>query len=411
MTPRAFRLWSFVHKWSSLIATVFMLMLCLTGLPLIFHHEIEHLTLPELETLPKDHTAVPVQSIIDRADRNRPDEHVLYAFFDDEDPLVMVATGASPMSLPETFHYQTFDLRNGRRLDVAQPTEGFMYVMRRLHVDLFAALPGMLFLGLMGLLVMVAIVSGVVLYAPFMRKQPFATVRTQRSRRLRWLDLHNLLGIVTVVWLAVVTLTGMINTLAVPIERLWQASELAAMSASHRDRPVPEHYAAADRVTGAVRAAFPDSHLLTLAFPGTPFASPHHGGTRPMGDGQYVLGRAGRRRHGGPVQMASGGGGRAPHRGFRSVRSSVPHPTGVLCQPTGVDGAGVSIVHLLHLRRRAQPGAPGSGSARAPDRPAVDSTTVMAIAAHRTPHRQCAHLQLSGGGDPALDSPRLPSVL
>lgn len=284
MTPRAFRLWSFVHKWSSLIATVFMLMLCLTGLPLIFHHEIEHLTLPELETLPKDHTAVPVQSIIDQADRNRPDEQVLYAFFDDEDPLVMVATGASPMSLPETFHYQTFDLRNGRRLDVAQPTEGFMYVMRRLHVDLFAALPGMLFLGLMGLLVMIAIVSGVVLYAPFMRKQPFATVRTQRSRRLRWLDLHNLLGIVTVVWLAVVTLTGMINTLAVPIERLWQANELAAMSASHRDRPVPEHYAAADRVTGAVRAAFPDSHLLTLAFPGTPFASPHHYGIYLVGN-------------------------------------------------------------------------------------------------------------------------------
>ena len=136
----------------------------------------------------------------------------------------------------------------------------------------------------MGLLVMVAIVSGVVLYAPFMRKQPFATVRTQRSRRLRWLDLHNLLGIVTVVWLAVVTLTGMINTLAVPIERLWQASELAAMSASHRDRPVPEHYAAADRVTGAVRAAFPDSHLLTLAFPGTPFASPHHYGIYLVGN-------------------------------------------------------------------------------------------------------------------------------
>ncbi|MCU5782757.1 PepSY-associated TM helix family protein [Alcanivorax balearicus MACL04] len=284
MTSRAFRIWSFVHKWTSLVATVFMLMLCLTGLPLIFHHEIEHLTLPELETLPEDHTTVAVQSIIDQADHNRPDEQVLYAFFDDEDPLVIVATGASPMSAPETFHYQTFDLRNGRQLQVAQPTEGFMYVMRRLHVDLFAALPGMLFLGLMGLLVMVAIVSGVVLYAPFMRKQPFATVRTQRSRRLRWLDLHNLLGIVTVVWLTVVTLTGMINTLAVPIERLWQASELAAMSASHRDRPVPEHYAAADRVTGEVRAAFPDSHLLTLAFPGTPFASPHHYGVYLVGN-------------------------------------------------------------------------------------------------------------------------------
>jgi uncharacterized iron-regulated membrane protein len=34
--------WAWVHKWSSLICTAFMLLLCLTGLPLIFSHEINH---------------------------------------------------------------------------------------------------------------------------------------------------------------------------------------------------------------------------------------------------------------------------------------------------------------------------------------------------------------------------------
>ena len=37
------------HKWSSLVCTVFMLLLCLTGLPLIFHHEIGHLLGTEVE--------------------------------------------------------------------------------------------------------------------------------------------------------------------------------------------------------------------------------------------------------------------------------------------------------------------------------------------------------------------------
>ena len=41
--------WSWVHKWSSLICTVFMLLLCLTGLPLIFHHELGHLLGTEVE--------------------------------------------------------------------------------------------------------------------------------------------------------------------------------------------------------------------------------------------------------------------------------------------------------------------------------------------------------------------------
>ena len=42
MTPLTIRRWSWIHKWSSLICTVFMLLLCVTGLPLIYHHEIIH---------------------------------------------------------------------------------------------------------------------------------------------------------------------------------------------------------------------------------------------------------------------------------------------------------------------------------------------------------------------------------
>ena len=40
LSARALRAWSWLHKWSSLVSTAFLLMLCLTGLPLIFHHEI-----------------------------------------------------------------------------------------------------------------------------------------------------------------------------------------------------------------------------------------------------------------------------------------------------------------------------------------------------------------------------------
>ena len=37
------KLWFLIHKWTSLVCTLFLLMLCITGLPLIFHHELEHL--------------------------------------------------------------------------------------------------------------------------------------------------------------------------------------------------------------------------------------------------------------------------------------------------------------------------------------------------------------------------------
>jgi len=69
-----------------------------------------------------------------------------------------------------------------------------MHIIHSLHVDLFAGLPGTLFLGFTGALLRVAIVSGVVLYAPFMRKLDFGTVRHDHAARTRLRDLHDMLG-------------------------------------------------------------------------------------------------------------------------------------------------------------------------------------------------------------------------
>jgi len=41
MSQRSLRVWSIVHRWTSLVCTAFMLLLCLTGLPLVFGHELD----------------------------------------------------------------------------------------------------------------------------------------------------------------------------------------------------------------------------------------------------------------------------------------------------------------------------------------------------------------------------------
>jgi len=51
-------------------------------------------------------------------------------------------------------------------LDEPMPERGFMYMVRGLHEELFACLPGQLFLGVMGVLFVVAIISGAVVYGP-----------------------------------------------------------------------------------------------------------------------------------------------------------------------------------------------------------------------------------------------------
>ncbi len=90
-------------------------------------------------------------------------------------------------------------------------------------------------MAVIGLLFLIAIVSGVVIYGPFMRKQDFGSVRTGRSLRLRWLDMHNLLGVVTIVWTLVVGATGIMNELTIPLFKLWMKNDVRAMLAPFRD--------------------------------------------------------------------------------------------------------------------------------------------------------------------------------
>jgi uncharacterized iron-regulated membrane protein len=170
---------------------------------------------------------------------------------------------------------------DARTADVlAQPKfdEGFMYVMFKLHVDLFAGLPGKLFLGFMGLLLLVAIVSGVVLYSPFMRKLDFGTVRRDKRPRLKWLDLHNLLGVVRLVWAFVVGGTGMINTWADLVIKYWQYDQLSTLLAQYQGQsvtPVAER-GSVQASMEAAQARVPGTKLSFVAFPGTSFSSPHH---------------------------------------------------------------------------------------------------------------------------------------
>ncbi|TEL83046.1 PepSY domain-containing protein [Pseudomonas aeruginosa] len=278
MTAKTLRTWYLVHKWTSLISTIFLLMLCLTGLPLIFHEEIEHYfePHPQLEPLTAESPRIDYDDVIARALAARPGEVVRFLVFEKDDPLGLVISAPSLVPPPENGHMQPFDARTGEFFDALPPPGGFMYLMLKLHTDLFLGLPGYLFLGLMGLLLVASLVSGVVVYTPFMRKLDFATVRAERSRRLKWLDLHNLLGIVTLSWVLVVGVTGVINTLALPILMLWQGGQLAEMTAPYKDAPPLQRLGSLDAALATARRAAPDMEVSFVGFPGTQFSSQHH---------------------------------------------------------------------------------------------------------------------------------------
>ncbi|MBX3586999.1 MAG: PepSY domain-containing protein [Ramlibacter sp.] len=280
MTARAIRAWRWTHQWSSLVCTAFMLLLCLTGLPLIFHHEIGHLLGTEVEAPPvaANTPHASLDRVLDVARARYPDRVVQFSSQAEDSTDLWFVTLTPTPAPTANFRQVVVDARTAQALPSPRLDEGFMWVMLRLHVDLFAGLPGKLFLGLMGLLLLVAIVSGVVLYAPFMRKLDFGEVRRERSARVKWLDLHNLLGIVTLVWALVVGATGMINTWADLLIRHWQDGQLSTLLAPYKDEPVLPlaQRGSVQRSLEAALAHAPGMKLSFIAFPGTAFSSPHH---------------------------------------------------------------------------------------------------------------------------------------
>lgn len=279
LTSKTIRIWSRVHTWTSLISTVFVLLLCITGLPLIFHHEIDHWLYEETEPaqVPANTPPADLDRVVAAGLAKFPGQAVQFMFWDRDEPdLVMLSIGETVDSDPENNRIARLDAHTGQYLDEYDYRSRITYIFLKLHIDMFAGLPGKLFLGLMGLLFCAAIVSGVVLYWPSTRKLNFGAVRRERSRLVRWLDLHNLLGIVTVVWALTVGFTGVINTWADLVFKIWQNGQLAEMTAAYRDRAAPQGPTSVQAAVAAARKLMPGMAPSFVALPGNPFSSKSH---------------------------------------------------------------------------------------------------------------------------------------
>ncbi|KAK0361199.1 hypothetical protein LTR94_024299 [Friedmanniomyces endolithicus] len=275
MRTRTIRAWSWAHKWSSLISTLFLLMLCITGLPLVFTHEIQEALLnQDWQPANPSGELLDLDAVLAAGLSRHPGETPAFMSFDEDRPVVNVTT-INPDGPPGRYSFEPIDQTSG---DPAAPVAGHpvMEFLLQLHTDMFLGLPGMLFLGAMGLLLVVAVISGVVLYAPFMRRLPFGVVRAAKSARTRWLDYHNLLGIVTVAWVLVVGATGVVNTLATPILAYWKDTALKGLTDAYDAPAALGERASLDAAVTRAKQALPGMQLQFVAFPGTDYSTQHH---------------------------------------------------------------------------------------------------------------------------------------
>jgi uncharacterized iron-regulated membrane protein len=280
---KSIKRWFWWHRWASLICTLFLLMLCITGLPLIFGDEIDGWLNPtHYEQLPPDAPKANIDNMVQIARHRYPGQLVNSIFIDDDEPQVLVTMGPVMDAADKRAHSLQFDSRTGKLLKDEPPFNQqpltFIGFMLDLHADLFLDLPGELFLGFMGVLFVISIISGIVLYGPFMKKLDFGTVRFERSKRLKWLDLHNLLGIATAVWLLVVGLTGVMNELATPLFGIWQITDVKTMLDKYKGHAITNQseLSSVQAAYTTAQKAQPGMTVTSIVYPGNQFGSPYH---------------------------------------------------------------------------------------------------------------------------------------
>ena len=282
LTAAAVKRWHAVHKWSSLISLLFMLVAFSSGLPLVFGEEIHRLeqwlAAEAADAEAGNETALPLDALISRARQARPGTALQLMYRDHIDPratyFALGKSAAAPLIESEFLRIDNF---SGEYLGAEFYAEGVMGFFLLLHTQLFMGLGGMLLLGFIGLLFLLALLSGVVLYAPFMRQRSFAVIRLDRGRRGRWLDLHNSAGIILLTWAFVVGATGVINTVDNLLIHFWLQNDLQQITAND-----PVTASAAGRLTSAQRAlelgaeAMPDGEFNFMTFPGAEYSSDRH---------------------------------------------------------------------------------------------------------------------------------------
>lgn len=275
-----FNLW--VHRWASLIATLPFLVLCVTGVILIFHEEID----AALGVAPAD--AAPTEARLTEcmanAAKDFPDERVLSIGLDPEGhPGVFLIVTAAPAETGfDHAKLRLYDLNTGTLMGDADPSKTFTGWVLELHAEWFAGPVGRLIGALVALLVVASLLSSLVIYGPFMKKLAFGTVRRAKGARLTQLDLHNLVGAVVVGWAVVVSLTGFALGFSQVATGVWQYTDLSALrrefeNATPVDRLAPPT-SVVKVITDAQARAKPGWGVRTVIYPHTDFTTPRHYG-------------------------------------------------------------------------------------------------------------------------------------
>lgn len=258
------------HRWISAICALFFLLLCLTGLPLIFSGDIyrwnEVDERPSFGELSYQELWSGATAGLARIASEMPERDVDAISTDTERGVLLYSltwqeeNGTARRARVAYAPVQD-ELVPWRGTHVKSPAlASFMGTMHNLHLKMSMGRSGMIFLTVMCFLSFLSIVGGILLYPFFMRQRLFGGTRGGMSAG-NFFDWHNFLGMITAVWAGLMTLSGVAIAAYIIGHGSYRADVEAALPVDiHNQEPI-----AYEEMISYAADHFPTQRLLYLA--------------------------------------------------------------------------------------------------------------------------------------------------
>ncbi|MEW4565066.1 PepSY-associated TM helix domain-containing protein [Bremerella sp. JC770] len=213
MKPRLRHLWLVAHRWLGLTAGLIFVLLGLTGSLLVFDHAIDEWLHPTLLLSEGSGSKKPLAEILDAANagyqgdsRGEMSQALAVTKPRVENGVWTVWFQGGPKGAPEfiAVYVDPYTANvNGQRAWGSDP----MGIVYRLHFRLLAGMFGGLAVGVIGILLLISLFSGVVLWWPLIKGGLRAALAIRGGSRFNY-DVHKTVGITTALFMIVITFTG-----------------------------------------------------------------------------------------------------------------------------------------------------------------------------------------------------------
>ncbi len=224
MPPGVVRRLHRVHRAAGLFVTANLLFLAVTGSVLIFKDEIDAM-LGDLPSTTRGGEALALPALIDVARQHVPGYEPLQLGWSADHPGAVLVIAYRP-GAPSERRVFTLDEHSGEEVGARDLRETFTGKVLALHTDLMLGQGGRLYVGFVGLVTVFVLVLGLLLYAPFMKRRSFGSMRRSSwSGRAR--DLHKAVGATVFAWCLLVALTGVVLVVGGYLVRYYLNTELA----------------------------------------------------------------------------------------------------------------------------------------------------------------------------------------